>query len=115
MIKQKLHFSVQVVRRARQQDIRRCLNSPTGSHAMPVTDKLPPLAVQAIKTLRQTYDHRGPEAFDRDAAKVFHAVGYIIAQVCGRERVAEAIKRLEAALIMESIGERNDSAVPSIH
>ena len=36
-----------------------CLNSSIGSHAMPVTDELPPLAAQVVRTLGQTYDHRG--------------------------------------------------------
>jgi hypothetical protein len=82
---------------------------------MPVTDKLPPLAVQVLRTLRQTYDHRGPEGFDEDAAKVFHAVGYIIAQVCGRERLAEAMERLKSGLTAEGIGESGDAALTSIH
>jgi hypothetical protein len=82
---------------------------------MPVTDKLPPLAVQALKTLRQAYDHRGLNAFDEDATMVFHVIGWIIAQVCGRERLVEAMERLKAAVGMEGIGEPNDGAEPSIH
>jgi hypothetical protein len=82
---------------------------------MPITDKLPPLAVELLRTLRQTYDHRGPDAFDEDATKVFHVIGWIISQVCGRERLSEAMKRLEFALTMEGVGEPNDGAVRSIH
>jgi predicted ArsR family transcriptional regulator len=82
---------------------------------MTVTDKLPPLAVQVLRSLRQTYDHRGPNAFDEDATKVFHVMGWIIAQVCGRERLAESMKRLEAALNMEGVGEPDDGSVPSVH
>jgi hypothetical protein len=82
---------------------------------MPVTDNLPPLAVEALRTLRQTYDHRGPNAFGEDATKVFHVIGWIIAKVCGRERLVEAMERLKAALSMEGIGEPNDGAQPSIH
>jgi hypothetical protein len=52
-----------------------------------------PLAVQLLRTLRQTYDHRGPNAFDEDATKVFHVIGWIIVQVCGRERLVEAMER----------------------
>jgi len=29
-----------------------------------------------IAALRQTYDNRGPNAFDEDAAKVFHVIGW---------------------------------------
>jgi hypothetical protein len=52
---------------------------------MPVTE-LPPLAVEALRTLRQTYDHRGPSAFDEDATKIFHVIGWIIARVTITER-----------------------------
>jgi hypothetical protein len=82
---------------------------------MPVTDELPPLAAQVVRTLGQTYDHRGPKAFDEEAAKVLYVLGYIIAQVCGRERLAEAMERLEAALTVEGIGEPKDSPLTSIH
>ena len=43
----------------------------------------------------QTYDHRGPNAFDEDATKVFLAIGSIIAEVCGRERMYEAMDALD--------------------
>ena len=76
---------------------------------------LPPLAVQALRTLRQTFDNRGPNAFGEDATKVFHAIGWIIAQVCGRERLLEAIESLISTVKMEGIGEPNDGAKPSIH
>jgi len=46
---------------------------------------------------------------------VFHVIGWIIAQVCGRERLVEAMERLKAAVGMEGIGEPNDGAEPSIH
>jgi hypothetical protein len=69
---------------------------------MPVTDKLPPLAVQALKTLRQAYDHRGLNAFDEDATIVFHVIGWIIAQVCGRERLVEAMERLKPPLVWKA-------------
>jgi predicted ArsR family transcriptional regulator len=82
---------------------------------MPITDKLPPLAVELLRTLRQTYDHRGPDAFDEDATKVFQVIGSIIAQVCGRERLAETMERLDATLTMEGIGESNDGAVRPVH
>jgi hypothetical protein len=82
---------------------------------MPVTDKLPLLAIQALRTLRQTYDHRGPDAFGEDATKVFHVIGWIIAQICGRERLIEAMERLKAAVNVEGIGKPNAGAGPSIH
>ena len=71
---------------------------------MPVTDKLPPLAVQALSVLRKTYDHHGPTAFDEDATKVFHVIGSIIAQVCGRERMYEAMEVLDVTVQAEGIG-----------
>jgi hypothetical protein len=80
---------------------------------MPLTEELPPLAIEVLRTLRQTYDRRGPNAFDEDAAKVFHVIGSIIAQVCGRERLAEAVSTLEADL--EGIGDTKGSALRSIH
>jgi predicted ArsR family transcriptional regulator len=82
---------------------------------MPVSHELPPLALEVLRTLRQTYDHRGPNAFDEDAGKVFQVLGSIIAQVCGRERLAEAMETLEASLQMEGIGEAKQSAVRSTH
>jgi hypothetical protein len=82
---------------------------------MPVTDKLPPLAVQALSVLRKTYDHHGPTAFDEDATKVFHVIGWIIAKVCGRERLVEAMEKLKSAVNMEGISEPNAGAKPSIH
>ena len=48
---------------------------------MPFSDKLPPLAVEALRTLRHTYDRRGPNAFDEDATKVFHVIGSIIGSI----------------------------------
>jgi hypothetical protein len=80
---------------------------------MPLTDELPPLALEILKSLGQTYHDRGPTAFDQDAAKVFHVIGSIIAQVCGRERLTEAMQILEADL--EGIGETGDSTLRSIH
>jgi predicted ArsR family transcriptional regulator len=82
---------------------------------MPVSHELPPLALEVLRTLRQTYDHRGPNAFGEDAAKVFQVLGSIIAQVCGRERLAEATETLEASLQMEGIGEAKQSALRSTH
>ena len=82
---------------------------------MPVTGKLPRLAVQVLKALMQTYDHRGPNAFDEDATKIFHVIGWIIARVCGRERLVEAMETLKTAVNMEGIGEPDDGAEPSIH
>jgi hypothetical protein len=82
---------------------------------MPVTDGLPPLALQVLMTLRQTYAHRGRGALDEDAAKVCHVIGSIIAQVRGRERLAEAVQILEATLEMEGIGEIKGSALRSVH
>jgi predicted ArsR family transcriptional regulator len=79
------------------------------------THELPPLALQVLKTLSQTYDNSGPDAFDEDAAKVFHVIGSIIAQVCGRERLAKAVETLEATLEMEGIGETKNSTPGSIH
>jgi hypothetical protein len=87
-------------------------NPRTRSDAVP---ELPPLVVQIIKTLRQTYDHGGPSAFDDDATRLFHAIGWMIARVCGRERVIEAMKKLEGALNMEGMGEPTDAGVRSIH
>ena len=82
---------------------------------MPVTDELPPLADQVLMTLRQTYAHRGWDRLDEDAAKVFHVIGSIIAQVCGRERLAEAVQTLAATLEMEGIGEIKGSPLRSVH
>ena len=82
---------------------------------MPVTDELPPFALQVLMTLRQTYAHRGRDALDEDAAKVCHVIGSIIAQVCGRERLAEAVQTLAATLEMEGIGEIKGSALRSVH
>ena len=83
---------------------------------MPVTDELPPLAVEILKTLRETYDRRGPSAFDEDAAQAFHIIGSIIAQVCGRERLAEAVETLEIGLEMEGIGDETEfSHLTSLH
>ena len=76
---------------------------------------LPPLAVQVIKSLRQTFDKRGSSVFGEDAIKVFHTVGWIIARVCGRDRVVEAMARLEAALEMESLGETSNEKASSVH
>jgi hypothetical protein len=80
---------------------------------MPVTDELPPLALEVLRTLRQTYDHRGPNAFDEDAAKVFHVIGSIIARISGRERLAEAVQILEADL--QDLVETEDGALGSLH
>jgi hypothetical protein len=80
---------------------------------MPLTNELPPLAVEILKSLKETYDREGPNAFDEDAAKAFHVIGSIIAQVCGRERLDEAVQTLEADL--EGIGETKDSANRTIH
>ena len=82
---------------------------------MPVSHELPPLALEVLRTLRQTYDHRGRDALDEDAAKACHVIGSIIAQVCGRERLAEAMETLEASLQMEGIGEAKQSALRSTH
>jgi hypothetical protein len=71
---------------------------------MPVIDKLPPFTLQVLKTLMQTYDRRGPSAFDEDATKVFLAIGSIIAEVCGRERMYDAINALDRAVQTEGIG-----------
>jgi predicted ArsR family transcriptional regulator len=79
------------------------------------TDELSPLALQVLMTLSQTYDLRGPDAFDEDAAKIFHVIGSIIAQVCGRERLAKAVETLQATLEMEGIGETRDSPPGSLH
>ena len=80
---------------------------------MPVTDELPPFALQVLMTLRQTYAHRGRGALD--AAKVCHVTGSIIAQVRGRERLAEAVQTLAATLEMEGIGEIKGGALRSVH
>ena len=82
---------------------------------MPVTDELPPFALQVLMTLRQTYAYRGRDRLDEDAAKVCHVIGSIIAQVCGRERLAEAVQTLAATLEMEGIGEIKGSALRSVH
>ena len=49
--------------------------------------ELPRLVVQVVKTLKETYDHRGSKALDEDAAKLFHAIGWIIAKLCRREHL----------------------------
>jgi hypothetical protein len=71
---------------------------------MTVIDKLPPFTLQVLKTLMQTYDRRGPNAFDEDATKVFLAIGSIIAEVCGRERMHDAIETLDRSVQTEGIG-----------
>jgi hypothetical protein len=82
---------------------------------MPVTDKLPPLAVQVLRTLMQTYDHRGPNAFDEDATKVFLAIGSIIAEVCGRERIYEAMDALDRTVQAEGMARPDGSRSRSIN
>jgi len=82
---------------------------------MPATDKLPPFAVRVLKTLMQTYDHRGPSAFDEDATKVFLAVGSIIAEVSGRERMYDAMDALDRTVQTEGIGLPDGSRSRSIN
>jgi hypothetical protein len=82
---------------------------------MPVSYELPPLALEILKTLRQTYDEHGPNAFDEDSAKIFQVLGSIIAQVGGRERLAEAMHTLQASLEMEDIGGPKENALRSVH
>jgi hypothetical protein len=71
---------------------------------MPDTDELPSFALQVLKTLMRTYDRRGPSAFDEDATIVFLAIGSIIAEVCGRERMYDAINALDRTVQTEGIG-----------
>jgi hypothetical protein len=83
---------------------------------MAITYELPPLAAEILKTLKETYDRRGPSAFDEDAAQAFHVIGSIIAQVCGRERLAEAVETLEISLEMEGTGGKSEfSRLTSLH
>jgi hypothetical protein len=82
---------------------------------MPVTDKLPRFAFQILKTLMQTYDRRGPNAFDEDATMVFLAIGSIIAEVCGRERMYDAINALDHTVQTEGIGMPDGSRSRSIN
>jgi hypothetical protein len=70
---------------------------------MAVADELPPLAVQVLRTLMQTYNHRGPNAFDEDATKVFLVIGSMIAEVCGRERMYEAMDALDRTVQTEGM------------
>jgi hypothetical protein len=58
-----------------------------------------------LRTFRQTYDHRGPEAFDEDT----------IVQICGRERLEEAMTKLEAGVEVESIDASDSDVGPSVH
>jgi len=82
---------------------------------MPLTVKLPRVAVQVLKALMQTYDHRGPDAFDEDASKVFLAIGSIIAEVSGRERMYDVIDALDRAVQTEGIGAPDGSRSRSIN
>ena len=82
---------------------------------MTVIDKLPPFTLQVLKTLMQTYDRRGPNAFDEDATKVFLAIGSIIAEVCGRERMYDAINALDHTVQTEGIGMPDGSRSRSIN
>jgi hypothetical protein len=82
---------------------------------MPVSDKLPPLAVQLLRTLMQTYDRRGPKAFDEDATKVFLVIGSIIAEVCGRERMYEAMDALDRAVQAEGMALPDGSRSRSVN
>ena len=102
-------------RRAGQRESGKVLVSPTASHAMPVTNRLPPLAVQVLNTLMQTYDHRGPNAFDEDAMKVFLVIGSIIAEVCGRERMYEAMEALDRTVQAEGMALPDGSRSRSIN
>jgi len=96
-------------------EVQQSLSFSTASHAMPVTGKLPRLAVQVLKALMQTYDHRGPNAFDEDATKVFLAIGSIIAEVCGRERMYDAMDALDRTVQTEGIGLPDGSRSRSIN
>jgi len=67
---------------------------------MPFTDdpELSPLAVLAANSLRETYKHRGPDAFDEDALILFMAVGSIIARTRGPEGLRDAMEALHLAV-----------------
>jgi hypothetical protein len=82
---------------------------------MPVSDKLPPLAVQLLRTLIQTYDRRGPDAFDEDATKVFLVIGSIIAEVCGRRRMYEAMDALDRTVQAEGMALPDGSRSRSVN
>jgi hypothetical protein len=72
---------------------------------MPVTDdpELSPLAILAVNTLRETYEQRGPDAFDDDALILFMAVGSIIARTRGPEALHGAMEALRLAVETEGI------------
>ena len=72
---------------------------------MPVTDdpELSPLAILAVNTLRETYEQRGPNAFDDDALILFMAVGSIIARTRGPEALHGAMEALRLAVETEGI------------
>jgi hypothetical protein len=72
---------------------------------MPVTDdpELSPLAILAVNTLRETYEQRGPDAFDDDALISFMAVGSIIARTRGPEALHGAMEALRLAVETEGI------------
>jgi hypothetical protein len=107
---------VQIVRhQAGEREVQQRLSSPIASHIMPVTNKLPPIAVQVVRTLMQTYDRRGPNAFDEDATKVFLAIGSIIAEICGRERMYDAMDALDRTVETEGIGLPDGSRSRSIN
>jgi hypothetical protein len=82
---------------------------------MPVSDKLPPLAVQLLRTLIQTYDRRGPDAFDEDATKIFLVIGSIIAEVCGRRRMYEAMDALDRTVQAEGMALPDGSRSQSVN
>jgi hypothetical protein len=63
----------------------------------------------------QTYDHRGPSAFDEGATKVFLAIGSIIAEVRGRERIYDAMDTLDRTVQTEGKGLPDGSRSRSIN
>jgi hypothetical protein len=72
---------------------------------MPVTDdpELSPLAILAVNSLRETYEQRGPDAFDDDALILFMAVGSIIARTRGPEALHGVMEALRLAVATEGI------------
>ena len=72
---------------------------------MPLTDdpELSPLAIQAVNSLRETFNQRGADAFDEAALILFMAVGSIIARTPGPEAQHGAMEALRLAVETKGI------------
>jgi hypothetical protein len=79
---------------------------------LPIDPELSPLAVLAVNSLRETYKHRGPEAFDEAALILLMVVGSIIARTRGPEGLNDAMEALRLA-VEESPDGSGDAPSPT--